>query len=506
MIGKKPSRASVPVEYASVNQISGPLVFVSGVTGAGYDELVTVASPEGESLGRVLEVSKDVAVVEVFKGTSGLSIGRTKVKFLGRGLEVGLSQEVLGRIFDGLGQPADAKPAPYSKESQDVNGSPINPTSREYPSEFIETGVTAIDAMDSLVRGQKLPIFSGAGLPHNLLAAQIVRQAKLLSSSEGFAVVFVAIGITHDEAMFFRDSFERSGALANVAMVLNLADSPSVERLTAPRVGLTMAEYLAFEEQMHVLVIMTDMTNYCNALREVSSSRGEIPARKGYPGYMYTDLASLYERAGKVIGKKGSVTLMPILTMPNDDISHPIPDLTGYITEGQIVLDRGLYMKGIYPPVDISLSLSRLMKDGVGKGYTREDHMDVSNQLYASYARAKEVRSLMTVVGEEGLSEKDRSYVSFGDFFERNVIGQGQDEDRSIEKSLDLGWEALSLLPEEELTRVTADEIKEHARAKGVGRAQRTSHQVQLAPHGSRAHFPQKGPRAPRGEAGSPHG
>ncbi|MGC8601123.1 MAG: V-type ATP synthase subunit B [Thermoprotei archaeon] len=450
------------VSYATVSQINGPLVFVKGVKGVGYDELVEVSSPSGRSLGRVLDVSRDVAVVEVFEGTTGLSLGGTSVAFLGRGLEVGLSQELLGRVFDGIGEPMDGKPYPYSREKRDVNGSPINPTAREYPSEFIETGVSGIDGMDSLVRGQKLPIFSGAGLPHNALAAQITRQAKLLRSSEGFAIIFVAIGITHDEAMYFRKSFEESGALANVAMVLNLADSPAVERITAPRVGLTMAEYLAFEEQMHVLVIMTDMTNYCNALREISSSRGEIPARKGYPGYMYTDLASIYERAGKITGKRGSITLMPILTMPNDDISHPIPDLTGYITEGQIVLDRSLYRKGIYPPIDISLSLSRLMKDGVGKGYTREDHMDLSNQLYASYARMKEVRSLETVVGEEGLSEKDKMYLKFGEFFEQRFLKQGENEDRSIEETLELGWESLALLPEDELGRVSPEEIAKY--------------------------------------------
>ena len=450
------------VSYATVSQINGPLVFVKGVKGVGYDELVEVSSPSGRSLGRVLDVSRDVAVVEVFEGTTGLSLGGTSVAFLGRGLEVGLSQELLGRVFYRIGEPMDGKPYPYSREKRDVNGSPINPTAREYPSEFIETGVSGIDGMDSLVRGQKLPIFSGAGLPHNALAAQITRQAKLLRSSEGFAIIFVAIGITHDEAMYFRKSFEESGALANVAMVLNLADSPAVERITAPRVGLTMAEYLAFEEQMHVLVIMTDMTNYCNALREISSSRGEIPARKGYPGYMYTDLASIYERAGKITGKRGSITLMPILTMPNDDISHPIPDLTGYITEGQIVLDRSLYRKGIYPPIDISLSLSRLMKDGVGKGYTREDHMDLSNQLYASYARMKEVRSLETVVGEEGLSEKDKMYLKFGEFFEQRFLKQGENEDRSIEETLELGWESLALLPEDELGRVSPEEIAKY--------------------------------------------
>ena len=460
--GESKMQAKPSVSYATISQINGPLVFVKGIKDVGYDELVEVRSERGKSLGRVLDVSRDVAVVEVFEGTTGLSIGSTSVSFLGSGLEVGLSQELLGRVFDGIGQPADGKPAPYAREMRDVNGSPINPTAREYPSEFIETGVSGIDGMDSLVRGQKLPIFSGAGLPHNALAAQITRQAKLLNSSEGFAVVFVAIGITHDEAMYFRKSFEESGALANVAMVLNLADSPPVERITAPRVGLTMAEYLAFEEEMHVLVILTDMTNYCNALREISSSRGEIPARKGYPGYMYTDLASIYERAGKVLGKKGSVTLLPILTMPNDDISHPIPDLTGYITEGQIVLDRGLYRKGVYPPIDIALSLSRLMKDGVGKGYTREDHMDLSNQLYASYARMKEVRSLETVVGEEGLSEKDKMYLKFGDFFEQNFLKQGENQDRTIEETLDLGWQALSLLPEDELTRVSGEEIKKY--------------------------------------------
>ncbi|MBC7112953.1 MAG: V-type ATP synthase subunit B [Candidatus Methanomethyliales bacterium] len=452
---------SISVEYRSVQKISGPLIFVEGVTDVGFNELVEVRDAEGGlRRGRVLEINRGVAAVEVFEGTTGLSTTSTSVRFLGKPLTIPLSTEMLGRVFNGLGEPIDGGPAPFTEEYRDVNGLPMNPFSRDYPTQFIQTGISAIDGMDTLVRGQKLPIFSGSGLPHNLLATQIARQATIVGEEVSFAVVFVAMGIKHDEAAFFKRSFEESGALKNSAIFLNLADDPPVERLVTPRSALTLAEYLAFEQDMHVLVILTDMTNYAEALREISAAREEVPSRKGYPGYMYSDLASIYERAGRIKGKKGSITQMPVLTMPNDDITHPIPDLTGYITEGQIVLDRDLHRRGIYPPINILPSLSRLMKDGIGKGKTREDHGPVASQLYSAYARAQELRSLSAIIGEEGLTEKDRAYLRFGDSFERNFLSQGIDENRSLERTLELAWEQLSLLPESELTRIPDRFIK----------------------------------------------
>ncbi|NHV60095.1 MAG: V-type ATP synthase subunit B [Candidatus Verstraetearchaeota archaeon] len=456
---------SLSVEYRSVQKISGPLIFVEGVSDVGFNELVEVRDAEGGlRRGRVLEINRGVAAVEVFEGTTGLSTTSTSVRFLGKPLTIPLSTEMLGRVFNGLGEPIDGGPSPFTEEYRDVNGLPMNPFSRDYPTQFIQTGISAIDGMDTLVRGQKLPIFSGSGLPHNLLATQIARQATIVGEEVSFAVVFVAMGIKHDEAAFFKRSFEESGALKNSAIFLNLADDPPVERLVTPRSALTLAEYLAFEQDMHVLVILTDMTNYAEALREISAAREEVPSRKGYPGYMYSDLASIYERAGRIKGKKGSITQMPVLTMPNDDITHPIPDLTGYITEGQIVLDRDLHRRGIYPPINILPSLSRLMKDGIGKGKTREDHGPVASQLYSAYARAQELRSLSAIIGEEGLTERDRAYLHFGDSFERRFLSQGIDENRSLETTLALAWEQLSLLPESELTRIPDRFIKTYYR------------------------------------------
>jgi V/A-type H+-transporting ATPase subunit B len=456
---------SLSVEYRSVQKISGPLIFVEGVSDVGFNELVEVRDAEGGlRRGRVLEINRGVAAVEVFEGTTGLSTTSTSVRFLGKPLTIPLSTEMLGRVFNGLGEPIDGGPSPFTEEYRDVNGLPMNPFSRDYPTQFIQTGISAIDGMDTLVRGQKLPIFSGSGLPHNLLATQIARQATIVGEEVSFAVVFVAMGIKHDEATFFKRSFEESGALKNSAIFLNLADDPPVERLVTPRSALTLAEYLAFEQDMHVLVILTDMTNYAEALREISAAREEVPSRKGYPGYMYSDLASIYERAGRIKGKKGSITQMPVLTMPNDDITHPIPDLTGYITEGQIVLDRDLHRRGIYPPINILPSLSRLMKDGIGKGKTREDHGPVASQLYSAYARAQELRSLSAIIGEEGLTERDRAYLRFGDSFERRFLSQGIDENRSLETTLALAWEQLSLLPESELTRIPDRFIKTYYR------------------------------------------
>ncbi|RLE49709.1 MAG: V-type ATP synthase subunit B [Candidatus Methanomethylicota archaeon] len=455
------------IEYVGVKAISGPLVFVEGVTDVGYNELAEVITPDGERRrGRVLEVSRGLAVIEVFEGTSGLSPSATRVRFLGKPLKIPVSTEMLGRVFNGLGEPIDGGPPPFTEDYRDVTGLPINPFARDYPTQFIQTGVSAIDGMNTLVRGQKLPLFSGSGLPHNLLATQIARQATIRGEETEFAVIFAAMGIKRDEAAFFRKSFEESGALKRTAMFLNLADDPPVERLVTPRAALTLAEHLAFECDMHVLVILTDMTNYAEALREISAAREEVPSRKGYPGYLYTDFATIYERAGRIKGKKGSITQMPVLTMPNDDITHPVPDLTGYITEGQIVLDRDLHRRGIYPPINVLPSLSRLMKDGVGKGKTREDHMSVSNQLYAAYARAQEVRALTAIVGEEGLSERDKRYLVFADFFETKFLSQAPDENRSLEQTLDLAWEALSILPESELIRIPNEYIRKYYKRK----------------------------------------
>ncbi len=450
-------------EYSKVSEIRGPLVIVEGVSRVAYDEVVEVELPSGERRrGRVLEVARNTAVVQVFEGTTGISTTGTKVRFLGRTLEMPVSEDMLGRTFDALGKPIDGGPDIVAEEKYDVNGAPINPSVRAYPEDFIQTGVSAIDGMNTLVRGQKLPIFSGSGLPHNQLAAQIARQATVRGKEEEFSVVFAAIGIKYDDYMFFRRFFEETGAMKRVAMFVNLANEPAMLRIVAPRAALTLAEYLAYERDMHVLVILTDMTNYAEALREISAAREEVPGRQGYPGYMYSDLASIYERAGRVHGRKGSITQMPILTMPNDDITHPIPDLTGYITEGQIVLSRELYDRGIYPPINVLMSLSRLMKEGIGAGKTRDDHAQVSDQLYAAYSRGVELRSLAAVVGEESLSEVDRKYLRFADLFEKRFLSQGVRENRTIEQTLDLAWEVLSELPEEELTNIREEMIKKY--------------------------------------------
>ncbi|MEB3851189.1 MAG: ATP synthase subunit B [Desulfurococcales archaeon] len=450
-------------EYTRVSEIRGPLLVVEGVSRVAYDEIVEVELPSGEKRrGRVLEVNRNVAVVQVFEGTTGVTTTGTRVRFLGKPLEIPVSEDMLGRIFNGLGEPIDGGPQVEAEERRDVNGAPLNPAERDYPEDFIQTGVSAIDGMNTLVRGQKLPIFSGSGLPHNVLAAQIARQATVRGEAEEFAVIFAAIGIKYDDYLFFRKFFEETGALNKVAMFVNLADEPAMIRLITPRAALTLAEYLAYERDMHVLVILTDMTNYAEALREISAAREEVPGRQGYPGYLYSDLASIYERAGRVKGKKGSITQMPILTMPNDDITHPIPDLTGYITEGQIVLSRELHNRGIYPPINVLMSLSRLMKEGIGPGKTREDHAAVSNQLYAAYSRGVELRSLAAVVGEESLSEVDRKYLKFADEFERRFLSQGVRENRTIEETLDLGWEVLSILPEEELTNIKEELIRKY--------------------------------------------
>jgi len=451
------------LEYRGVSQVDGPLVFIEGIAGVGYDDLVEITTPSGERrLGQVLDVSETVAVVQAFGGTEGLSNTATRVRFLAEPMRIPVSKRMLGRVFDGLGRPKDGLPGVVAGDRRDVQGKPINPCAREYPRDFIQTGISSIDLMNTLVRGQKLPIFSGNGLPHNRIAAQIARQARLLREDVSFAIVFAAMGVKYDVAQFFVDSFVQSGVVNNVAMFLSLADDPSVERLVTPRSALTLAEHLAFDEGMHVLVIITDMTNYCESLREIATARGEIPSRKGYPGYLYSDLASLYERAGRLKGVEGSITQMPILTMPGDDISHPIPDLTGYITEGQIVLDRDLNQRGVYPPVAGLPSLSRLMKDGIGANRTRDDHPHVASQLFAAYSRVKSIRSLASVIGEEELSPTDKLYIEFGKQFERNLLTQGEFENRTIERSLELGWEALRILPRSELYRVSEEELAQY--------------------------------------------
>ena len=450
-------------EYSNISMIKGPLIAVQGVNDAAYNELVEIELPDGSRRrGLVVDSQLGVTFVQVFEGTTGISPTGSKVKFLGRGLEIKISEEMLGRIFNPLGEPLDGGPPVISGEKRDINGEPINPAVRDYPEEFIQTGISAIDGLASLLRGQKLPIFSGSGLPANMLAAQIAKQATVRGEESNFAVVFAAIGVRYDEALFFRKFFEETGAINRVAMFLTLANEPPSLKILTPRAALTLAEYLAFEKDMHVLAILIDMTNYCEALRELSASKEEVPGRGGYPGYMYTDLATIYERAGKVKGKKGSITQMPILTMPNDDMTHPIPDLTGYITEGQIVLDRSLFNKGIYPPISILMSLSRLMRDGIGEGKTREDHKDLSNQLFAAYARAQEVRGLAAIIGEDSLSETDRKYLLFAEQFERKFINQGFNENRSIEQTLDIGWEVLSILPESELSLIRQEYIKKY--------------------------------------------
>lgn len=449
------------VAYLGLERINGPLLVIEGVKNAAFDEQVEIIAPDKPPRqGRVLSISDAACVVEVFEGTSGLNQASTRVRFLGHPFEIAVSRdEMLGRVFGGLGQPLDGGPQPFRGERRDVNGLPVNPVARAYPEEFIQTGISAIDAMNTLVRGQKLPIFSGSGLAHNDLAAQIVRQASLLNADEGFAVVFAAMGVRHDEAEAFRRSFEESGVLQNVTMFLNLADDPAVERLITPRIALTAAEHFAFDEGMHVLVILTDMTNYCEALREVATSKGEVPSRKGYPGYLYSDLASIYERAGRLRDRPGSVTQIPILTMPDDDITHPIPDLTGYITEGQIVLDRSLARKSIYPPIQVLPSLSRLMSDGIGEGRTRKDHQNIANQLYAAYARARQVQQLASIIGQEDLSGTDKLYLRFAQGFEKQFLNQERNENRSIEETLNTAWELVMRLPESELSRLKPEEI-----------------------------------------------
>jgi len=440
-------------EYCGLEEVVGPIFVIRNIHNVGYNEYVEVIDSDGKNrVGVTLEVGKGYAVVQLLGGTSGISVNNAHVRFREEPLKMGVSEEVLGRIFDGLGNPQDGMPKPAFDEMRDVNGLAINPTARDYPSNIIETGISAIDIMTTLVRGQKLPVFSGSGLPHDLMAAQIARQARV--KGEDFAVVFAAMGVKFDTAQFFRKSFEDSGVLDRVVMFLSLANSPSIERLLTPRFALTTAEYLAFKKNMHVLVVMTDMSNYCEALRELSSIRGEIPARKGYPGYLYSDLSSLYERAGMIQGIKGSITQIPILTMPNDDITHPVPDLTGYITEGQIVLDRELFGRGVYPPITVLSSLSRLMKDNIGEGKTREDHPSLASQLFAFYAHVKDIRALASIIGEEELSPLDHQYLSFGEAFERDFLSQGYYERRTLEQSLELGWKILSLLPREELVRV----------------------------------------------------
>ena len=451
------------IEYTKVREIKGPLVIIEGVSRASFDELVEIETVEGEIRpGKVLEVGFGKAVVQVFEGTTGLSITGTRARFLGKMMEMPVSQELLGRIFDGLGRSIDHLPEPIAEDFRDVNGDSINPERRHYPEDFIQTGVSVIDGMLTLVRGQKLPIFSGSGMPHNILAAQVAKQATVLGSNEEFAVVFAAIGVQHSEAQYFKRSLEESGALRRSSLFLNLANDPAIERIITPRVALTAAEYLAFDLGMHVLVIMTDMTNYAEALREISAAREEVPGRKGYPGYLYTDLATIYERAGRVKGSRGSITQMPILSMPADDITHPIPDLTGYITEGQIVLSRELFRKGLYPPAGVLMSLSRLMKDGAGEGKTRADHMEVSNQLYDAYSRAQEVKALSEIVGRAGLTSVDLKYLEFGGYFEEHFLKQNYDENRTLEETLGRAWDVLSSLPEGELTKIKENYVKQY--------------------------------------------
>ena len=451
------------IEYLGLSEVNGPLVVLEGVKNASYEEIVEFTVDGNEKkLGRIVAVYEDKAVIQVFEGTSSMSLTNTHTRLTGHPMEIGLSEEILGRTFDGIGKPIDRMGPIDAEVRRNVNGLPLNPVTRKYPRNYIHTGISAIDGLTTLIRGQKLPIFSGNGLPHDQLAAQIVQQASLGDSDEKFAIVFAAMGVKYDVAEFFRRTFEESGVSDHVVMFLNLANDPVVERLITPKVALTAAEYLAFEKGMHILVILTDITSFCEAMREVSSSRGEIPSRKGYPGYLYSELATLYERAGIVQGVEGSVTQIPILTMPNDDITHPIPDLTGYITEGQIVLDRQLHGQSIYPPISVLPSLSRLMKDGIGEGYTRADHQDVANQLFSCYAKVGDARSLASVIGDDDLSPIDKQYLVFGNEFEHEFIGQGMDENRSMEDTLNKAWELLGLLPREELDRVNTKVLDQY--------------------------------------------
>lgn len=453
----------LPEEYRTISNLSGPLMVVNKVSDVSYDELAEITLANGEHRrGRVLEINGDRALVQVYEGSSGIDVNTTQVRFLGDVLKLPVSRDMLGRIFNGRGDPIDGGPAIIPEATLDVNGNPMNPFSRDYPSEFIQTGISTIDGMNPLVRGQKLPIFSGSGMPHNRMAAQIARQATVISGHSDFAVVFAAMGITFEEASFFMEDFRKTGALQRTVMYVNLADDPAIERISTPRLALTAAEYLAFEKGMHVLVILTDLTNYCEALREISAARKEVPGRRGYPGYLYTDLATMYERAGRLRGKMGSITQIPILTMPEDDKTHPIPDLTGYITEGQIILSRTLHRKGIYPPVDVMPSLSRLKDKGIGKGKTREDHADLMNQLFAAYSRGKEAKELAVILGEGALSEEDKAFARFADDFEDRYVRQGEYDNRSIEDTLQLGWELLTLVPVKELKRVRDEYIEKY--------------------------------------------
>ena len=459
----------MPKEYRTIQEVAGPLMLVKGVENVTYDELAEIELANGEKRRcKVLEINEGNALVQLFESSTGINLSNSRVRFLGRTMELGVSEDMLGRIFDGLGRPIDDGPEILPDRRDDINGLPMNPAARNYPQEFIQTGVSAIDGLNTLVRGQKLPIFSASGLPHAQLAAQIARQAKVRGTNDPFVVVFAAMGITFEESNFFIESFRETGAIDRTVMFVNLANDPAIERIATPRMALTAAEYLAFEKNYHVLVIMTDITNYADALREVSAARKEVPGRRGYPGYMYTDLASLYERAGRQNGKTGSITLIPILTMPEDDKTHPIPDLTGYITEGQIVLDRGMDATGLYPPVSVLPSLSRLMKDGIGAGYTREDHVTLSNQLFACYAKVQDAKALASVIGEEELSQSDKQLMAFGRAFEQEFIGQGN-TDRTMEQTLDLGWELLATLPRNALDRcdaATLDKYYEPAKAR----------------------------------------
>lgn len=445
----------MPKEYRTIQEVAGPLMLVKGVENVGYDEIAEIELVNGETRRcKVLEINGTDVLVQLFEDSTGINLSNSKVRFLGRSMELGVSEDMLGRVFDGMGHPIDGGPEILPVERRDINGLPMNPAARNYPQEFIQTGISAIDGLNTLVRGQKLPIFSASGLPHAQLAAQIARQAKVRGKDENFAVVFAAMGITFEESNFFIDSFKETGAIDRTVLFVNLANDPAVERIATPRMALTAAEYLAFEAGMHVLVILTDITNYADALREISAARKEVPGRRGYPGYMYTDLASMYERAGRQKGKDGSITMIPILTMPEDDKTHPIPDLTGYITEGQIILSRDLYRKGVTPPIDVLPSLSRLKDKGIGKGKTREDHSNTMNQLFAAYSRGKDAKELMAILGESALSDTDLLYAKFADAFEKEYVSQGYETDRSIEETLNIGWKLLSILPRAELKRI----------------------------------------------------